>query len=191
MHDFIAVLRFLASPSPTVRPDPVPALATSLDSATAAPLQGCIVSRRIILFVASGAGLGYAPFASGTFGSLLGIVLYLALLQVTTSVLPTLVLLAIATGAAIAIAGRADAILQQHDSGKIVIDEIVGMAIALAGFAPTWLNVIAIFLIFRVLDVVKPWPASHFDRAVPGGAGVVLDDVVSGVYANLIARVLL
>ena len=105
--------------------------------------------------------------------------------------MPTLALLAIATVIAIAIAGRADAIWQEHDSGKIVIDEIVGMAIALVGFPPTWTNVVVIFLIFRVLDVVKLWPANYCDREMPGGAGVVLDDVVSGIYANLVARVFL
>ncbi|MBY0277374.1 phosphatidylglycerophosphatase A [Candidatus Binatia bacterium] len=147
-----------------------------------------MVSRGVILFLASGAGLGYAPFASGTFGSLLGIVLYLALLQVTTSLGTTILLLSLLTVVAIAIAGRADAIWQEHDSGRIVIDEIVGMAIALAGFPPTWTNVVALFVLFRVLDIVKLWPASWFDRKVPGGAGVVLDDVVSGIYANLLAN---
>lgn len=109
----------------------------------------------------------------------------------TTSTFPALVLLALATVIAIAVAGRADTLWAEHDSGKIVIDEIVGMAIALVGFAPTWTNVLVIFVIFRVLDVVKVWPANYCDREMPGGAGVVLDDVVSGVYANLVARVLL
>jgi phosphatidylglycerophosphatase A len=93
--------------------------------------------------------------------------------------------------AAIVLAGRADAILEEHDSGKIVIDEIVGMAIALLGFAPTVRNVVVIFILFRILDVVKLWPASYCDREMPGGAGVVLDDVVSGIYANLLARIIL
>jgi len=110
---------------------------------------------------------------------------------VTTAALPTLLLLAIATALAIVVAGRADAILQDHDSGRIVIDEIVGMAIALAGFPPTWTNVVVIFVLFRILDVVKIWPASYCDRDMPGGAGVVLDDVVSGIYANLLARLVL
>jgi phosphatidylglycerophosphatase A len=154
-------------------------------------LQRRIASRRLILFLATGAGLGYAPVASGTFGSLLGIVLYLALLQLTAATVPTLLLLTVAVVAAIVVAGRADAILQDHDSGKIVIDEIVGMAIALVGFAPTIWNVVVIFVLFRILDVVKLWPASYCDREMPGGAGVVLDDVVSGIYANLIARIIL
>jgi len=110
---------------------------------------------------------------------------------VTTSTIPTLLLLAAAVVAAIAVAGRAETILEDHDSGKIVIDEIVGMAIALVGFAPTLGNVVVIFVLFRILDVVKIWPASYCDREMPGGAGVVLDDVVSGIYANLIARLVL
>lgn len=109
----------------------------------------------------------------------------------TTAAVPTLLLLTVAVVAAIAVAGRADAILQEHDSGRIVIDEIVGMAIALAGFSPTWTNVVVIFVLFRILDVVKIWPASYCDRQMPGGAGVVLDDVVSGIYANLLARIIL
>lgn len=109
----------------------------------------------------------------------------------TTSALPTLIILTIATVIAIAVASRAEVLLQDHDSGKIVIDEIVGMAIALAGFPPTWTNVLVIFVLFRILDVVKIWPASYCDREMPGGAGVVLDDVVSGIYANLIARLIL
>lgn len=109
----------------------------------------------------------------------------------TTALAPTILLLALVTAVAIIVAGRADAMLPDHDSGRIVIDEIAGMAIALAGFAPTWTNVVAIFVIFRVLDIVKVWPASWIDRKLEGGPGVVLDDVVSGIYANLVARLLL
>ena len=105
--------------------------------------------------------------------------------------MPTLLLLTVAVVAAIAVAGRADAILEEHDSGKIVIDEIVGMAIALVGFTPTVTHVVVIFVLFRIFDVVKLWPASYCDREMQGGAGVVLDDVVSGIYANLLARIIL
>ncbi len=139
--------------------------------------------------LASGAGLGYVPYASGTFGSLLGVVLYVALWQAGMSTAAMAVVLVLATGAAIWLAGLAEELLQDHDSGKIVLDEVVGMAIALVGFAPTVGNVVAIFVLFRVLDVIKLWPASWIDRQMPGGLGVVLDDVVSGVYANVVANV--
>jgi phosphatidylglycerophosphatase A len=143
------------------------------------------------LAVASGAGLGYVPLASGTFGSLLGVVLYLALWRAGLSVPAMLAVLAVAVAVAIWIAARAEELLRDHDSGIIVLDEIVGMAIALVGFAPTVTNVVVLFLVFRAFDVLKVWPASWIDKQVPGGTGVVLDDVVSGVYANLLARVIL
>jgi phosphatidylglycerophosphatase A len=97
-------------------------------------------------------------------------------------------LLVAAVGVAIWIAGRAESMLGEHDSGKIVIDEVVGMVIALAWHAPTWGTIVLIYLLFRACDVIKIWPANALDRDLPGGAGVVLDDVVSGIYANLIAR---
>jgi len=143
------------------------------------------------LFFASGAGLGYVPFASGTFGSLLGVLLYFLLVWLTPSLPAQIGILVLAMLGAIWLAGRAEVLLDDHDSGKIVLDEIVGMAIALLGFAPTLGNVVVVFVVFRVLDVLKLWPASYFDQKVPGGTGVVLDDVVSGVYANLLARIIL
>jgi phosphatidylglycerophosphatase A len=78
--------------------------------------------------------------------------------------------------------------LQEHDSHAIVIDEIVGYLAATLFMAPTWENTLLAFLIFRVFDVVKPYPANVIDRSLPGGKGVVLDDVVSGLYANLATR---
>ena len=89
------------------------------------------------------------------------------------------------------VAGRAEAILQEHDSHAIVIDEIVGYLAATLFMAPTWENTLVAFVIFRVFDVIKPFPAGYIDRAVPGGKGVVLDDVVSGIYANLATRILM
>lgn len=78
--------------------------------------------------------------------------------------------------------------LGEHDSGEIVIDEVVGMLIALLWIPPTFPNLAIGFLLFRVFDIVKVWPASTIDRRVPGGVGVVLDDVVSGIYANLLMQ---
>jgi phosphatidylglycerophosphatase A len=147
--------------------------------------------RRLILFVASGAYVGYVPVASGTWGTLLAFPLFWLFepwrhlsiaLYVTTYVAAVLF--------ACWIAGRAETILQEHDSHAIVIDEIVGYLAATLFMAPTWENTLLAFLIFRVFDVIKPFPAGYIDRAVPGGAGVVLDDVVSGIYANLATRVM-
>ena len=89
------------------------------------------------------------------------------------------------------VAGRAEKILGEHDSGKIVIDEILGMVVALLWIEPTLQSITLAFVVFRLLDILKPWPAGWIDRSLPGGSGVVLDDVVSGFYANLIVRLVL
>ena len=143
---------------------------------------------RLTFLLASGFGLGLAPVAPGTFGSLAGIPLYLAILHVTTAPVPTLLLVGLAILLACWVAREAERAIGEHDSGQIVIDEIVGMLVALLWIPPTLEAVVGTFLVFRVLDILKPWPANLIDRRVPGGAGIVLDDVVSGVYANLLMR---
>jgi len=147
--------------------------------------------RRLVLFAASGAYVGYIPVASGTWGTLLAFPLFWlfaplqqvsAALYVGTYVVSVLF--------ACWIAGRAETILQEHDSHVIVIDEVVGYLAATLFMTPTWEHTLLAFLIFRVFDVIKPFPAGYIDRSVPGGSGVVFDDVVSGLYANLATRVI-
>jgi phosphatidylglycerophosphatase A len=70
-----------------------------------------------------------------------------------------------------------------------VIDEIVGYLAATLFLAPDWGHALAAFVLFRILDIVKPFPAGYVDENFPGGYGVVLDDVISGLYANLLIRV--
>jgi phosphatidylglycerophosphatase A len=89
------------------------------------------------------------------------------------------------------IAGRAEKVFQEHDSGRIVIDEVVGYVAATLFLEPSLATVTGAFLFFRVLDIVKPFPAGYIDRRFPGGYGVVLDDVVSGFYANALLRLAL
>jgi phosphatidylglycerophosphatase A len=149
--------------------------------------------RRVLLFAASGAYTGYIPVASGTWGTLVAFPLFWFLfdpLRHTSTALYLLCFVA-AVAAACWIAGRAEEMLQEHDSHAIVIDEIVGYLAATLFMEPTWQNTVVAFLVFRVFDVVKPWPAGAIDRGTPGGTGVVLDDVVSGLYANVATRLLL
>lgn len=138
----------------------------------------------MVLFVSSGAGLGYSPIAPGTFGTLAGIPVYLAF-----SLLPLWGYL-IATGAltvlAIWAADRAEAIHGGHDDGRIVIDEAAGYVATMTGVVPGVWDVILGFFIFRVIDIFKPWPCDAIDRRMPGGAGVVLDDMAAGVYGALL-----
>jgi phosphatidylglycerophosphatase A len=90
---------------------------------------------------------------------------------------------------AILVAGEAEALFGENDSGKITIDEVAGYVAATLFVAPTFATIVTSFVLFRFFDVVKVWPASYFDREMHGGAGVVLDDVFSGLYANLTLRV--
>ncbi|MEJ5359928.1 MAG: phosphatidylglycerophosphatase A [Desulfobacterales bacterium] len=149
-------------------------------------------SERLAVFLASGLGAGRLPFAPGTFGSLLAVpACYgISLLGGAAS----LAAAAVFVLPAVWIAGRAEAALGRKDAPTIVIDEVAGMLVTLAGvpFSPG--AVVAGFVLFRAFDVLKPWPARLIERRLPGGWGVVLDDVAAGVYGNLtlqLGRVLL
>lgn len=148
--------------------------------------------RPLILALASAGGLGYIPIAPGTFGTLAGIPLVWAFepfrLRAPVAYCVAVVVLVLA---ACWIAGRAEQLLGEHDSRKIVIDEVAGYLAATLFLAPSWQVVVIAFLVFRLFDILKPFPAGYIDRKFPGGYGVVLDDVVSGLYANIVTRLLL
>jgi phosphatidylglycerophosphatase A len=139
-----------------------------------------------LLLLATGLGSGRIPFAPGTFGSLIGLPIGFLLSRIGGPA--AFAATAVFCGGAIWIAGRAEEILQRKDPPAIVIDEIAGMAVGLAGLAFTPFFAIGGFVLFRVFDILKPFPARWIDRRVAGGAGIVLDDVVAGVYTNLILR---
>ncbi len=148
--------------------------------------------RLLVLILASAGFVGYIPVASGTFGSLVAIPLFwwFDALRWTSIALYLLTYVA-AVAAACWIAGLAEQYLQEHDSHKIVIDEVVGYLAATLFVTPTAVHAVVAFLIFRALDVVKPYPANYIDKNFPGGYGVVLDDVVSGIYSNLLLQLLI
>ena len=147
--------------------------------------------RGLILFLATGAYLGYAPVAPGTVGSLaaLPLIFVSAALFAFSPVLQLVVLSAL-IGTACWLAGAAEGYLGEHDSGKIVVDEIVGFLCATAWLDLTLPRLLIAFALFRLFDILKPPPARYFDRQVAGGFGVVFDDVVAGLYANLVLRLL-
>jgi len=148
--------------------------------------------RPLILFLATGAYSGYTPVASGTAGSLVALPLVFLSLQIFhVSLILQVVVLVLAIVGACWVAGAAERYLGEHDSGKIVIDEIVGFLTATALLELPLRRLVIAFFLFRLFDILKPPPARYFDQRVPGGAGVVLDDVCAGIYANLIVRVLL
>ncbi len=141
---------------------------------------------RVLLFLASLAYLGFVPVASGTVAvAVVGVPLHLLLIGYFNLAWPWYALfVAGLTLFAVWLAGHGDRILREKDSSKSVIDEIPGYLIALIGFdVVTWRLVLAAFLLERALDIIKVPPARWIERCVPGGWGVVLDDVVAGLYA--------
>lgn len=145
---------------------------------------------RFVVFVASGAYLGFIPVAPGTFGSLLGLPLLVVLARLEWPGAAILALIAIVSAVAVPICARAGYLWGQTDSSRIVLDEVCGMLIAGALLPPTLGTLTLAFLTFRLFDIVKPFPAGYFDRHVKNGFGVVADDLVAGVYANLVVRML-
>lgn len=141
---------------------------------------------RLMVFLCSGLGVGYLPGAPGTFGTLWGMVLFYLTRNFpqTWFFLGTLVFFALS----VLLAHFAEKKLGVHDSSVIIIDEIVGFLVAVLGFSFSWPLAIAAFFVFRLFDVVKPFPVGWVDRKVSGGFGVVFDDVLAGVYTNIVLR---
>lgn len=140
----------------------------------------------VAVFVATGGYVGKAPVAPGTFGTLIGLPLCYLLSFFRTSAAMGLTIAVIA--GAVWAAHRAEAALGRHDPGCIVIDEIAGMAVTLLGLPFTPISAVTGFALFRVFDIAKPPPVRTLDRRVPGGLGVVADDVAAGILANLVLR---
>jgi phosphatidylglycerophosphatase A len=141
-------------------------------------------------WIACGFGSGLAPKAQGTFGSLAAILPWLLLRELSMPVWLGVIVVAFAIGVwACDVAGR---ILGVDDHRSLVWDEFVGLWIGLlpALVAPWW-AVIAGFLLFRLFDVWKPWPIAWLDRRVKGGFGVMLDDVIAGIFAGIVLYLIL
>ena len=145
---------------------------------------------KIAVLLATGGFVGKIPPAPGTLGSLLGLPIYFLLSQVHMIVAGGLTLALIAV--AVWSSHRAEAALGAGlDPGCIVIDEIAGMVVALFGLPFNLLTVGAGFLLFRTLDILKPFPISFIERRFSGGIGIVCDDLAAAVAANTIIRTLL
>lgn len=141
---------------------------------------------RIFMFIATGAGTGYLPIAPGTWGSLPGVALWFALHNLEP--LPYGAVIAAILAVGTFCAGSAEKIVDRADPGIVVIDEVVGQMIALSG-APLHPGAALLgFLVFRVFDVLKPFPANWVDRHIHGGLGIMLDDVAAGLYSLLVLQ---
>jgi phosphatidylglycerophosphatase A len=143
------------------------------------------LKQRLAFVFATGFGSGYSPFAPGTAGSAVGLLFVWAMsfLDVTGQIVFTLVVTALAMIAADIVATSTGL----KDPGLVVADEIAGMMVTMIAIPLTWKSVLIGFLLFRVMDVVKPPPARQFER-YKGGIGIVADDLMAGVYAHLALR---
>ncbi len=141
------------------------------------------VWRNPVHFLAFGLGSGAAPVAPGTFGTLAAIPLYI--LASGLPLLTFLILVAVMTVIGVWLCHRTAHDLQIHDHPGIVWDEFVGYFITMIAAPPGWLWIVIGFILFRFFDIVKPWPIHWLDRRVQGGLGIMVDDMLAGVYAFL------
>lgn len=139
---------------------------------------------RAAIFFATGAYAGYSPFMPGTVGTLLGLpIAYLASSE--PFYIQALAIFAVSSASVIA-AGRAAKIIGKKDPSSVVCDEIAGFLTAFFLIPFTAFNAILVFLLFRFFDILKPYPIRYIER-FEGGLGIVLDDLMAGVYANISA----
>ncbi len=145
--------------------------------------------RRIALFISTAGYAGLFPIAPGTAGSLVGVALHVVLsLAESPGRQATLIVIVGVVGV------WAARVAEDHfggvDPGPVVIDEVWGMLITLTAVDVGWSGIWAGFVLFRVFDVVKPYPSARLER-LEGGVGIMADDAMAGVYANLGLRLLL
>lgn len=141
---------------------------------------------RLAVILSTFVYVGYAPFAPGTAGSAAGLVVY-ALVASTASPIIEAMVIVLLFAAGVWAGTIAERYFGGIDPGPIVIDEVVGMLVTLAFIPVGWSGALAGFVLFRAFDVMKPFPAARFER-LHGGLGVMADDAMAAVYANLALR---
>lgn len=140
-------------------------------------------------FLGFGFGSGLIPLMPGTMGSLAAIPLLFGFVSLSITLQLATVLISFIVG--IFICDKVSKDLGVHDHGSIVWDEVVGMLIVFIAVPLTWQNVLLGFILFRMFDILKPWPISFLDKHVHGGFGIMLDDVIAGIFAAILLQVCL
>lgn len=144
--------------------------------------------RKWIIWMASGGYCGFFPFAPGTIGSLAALPLaFVISFLPTTAASAVLILFSVFS---MWVADQAESISGCPDPGFIVIDEIAGMMFTLLGLSFDLRVVVAGFVLFRIMDVIKPFPIGYLESKIQGGTGVVIDDVLAGIFCNVILRLI-
>lgn len=144
---------------------------------------------RLAVFVATAGYCGYFPIAPGTIGSAAGLLVYLVVWWAGSPIVEA-ALIALTFVAGTWAATRAERFFGGIDPGPVVIDEVLGMLITLAFIPAGWTAVLTGFVLFRVFDVIKPYPADRLEK-LHGGFGIMADDAMAAVYANLSLRALM
>lgn len=144
---------------------------------------------RVAVFLATAGYTGYFPVAPGTVGSAIGLLVY-GLVWWTGSTVLEVALIVGLFAAGVWAGTIAERYFGGIDPGPIVLDEVVGMLVTLAFIPVGWSGALAGFLVFRLFDVIKPFPAARME-SLHGGLGVMADDAVAAIYANLVLRVLM
>lgn len=143
-----------------------------------------VFSKKVTAFFATGFGTGYLPFVPGTWGTLVGIPVAFLFSQFGNA--GYLIAAVIFILFSIYVAGQYTKNTKNKDPKEVVIDEIAGFVVAMFLVPFTIQNVLFVFVVFRVLDMLKPWPIEVIDENMKGGKGIVLDDVAAGIIANIV-----
>ena len=150
------------------------------------PIPAKIILTNPIHFLAFGFGSGLAPIMPGTFGTLAAIPIYLAIQNLSPAMYFLVTLFVIVVG--IWLCDRSSKMLGVHDHGGIVWDEIAGYLVTMFLAPSGWQWIVAGFVLFRIFDIIKPPPIGWIDKKVQGGFGIMIDDVVAGIFALVILQ---
>ncbi|MCD4651515.1 MAG: phosphatidylglycerophosphatase A [Candidatus Cloacimonetes bacterium] len=140
--------------------------------------------KKLILFIACGFGSGYLPKMPGTWGTIFALIVYLTIPESFWMEYYAVVMVTLLFFTGVYISGKAEAYLS-HDDGRIVIDEIAGFFVSVLFLPKIWYFYIPAFILFRLYDILKPWPINKL-QSLKGGWGVMVDDIVAGVYTAVI-----
>lgn len=151
--------------------------------------RGAGVLNKIILLFATWFGVGLIPFAPGTWGSLAALP-FAAGAYRSGPAYSSLSLLIIFFFS-ITVSGSASRIINREDPSPVVIDEVAGIFVTLFLIPVSWTSIVAGFILFRIFDIIKPFPVGLIDKKIKGGTGIVLDDIMAGIYANVGVRIIL
>lgn len=139
--------------------------------------------------LALGFGSGLAPKAPGTVGSFAAIPFCIILLYAPVYLQILIILLSFIVG--VIVCNQTEKDMGEHDNSAIVIDEFVGMFISVIAFPQIWYIVFIAYVFFRIFDVLKPYPISYLDKKIAGGIGIMLDDVLAGIYALICSHIVI